>query len=114
MKKRSSKSDRESSKKTLEELEAVLRADRIREAEEAEASMSPEERAEYDAHKRRVAFNEKYVLRKDYERDLELEKSQGRLEAVIFCIFVLPPMLVCLFLILRAIGWIEPGDFGLG
>lgn len=68
---------------------------------------------ELEEHERQVAFNKKYILRKDYERDLGLAKYNGRVEASIFCLLILPPILVCLFLLLRAIGWIEPGDFGI-
>lgn len=69
---------------------------------------------ELEEHERQVAFEKKYVLRKDYVRDLELAKSRGRMEAATFCLLILPPILVCLFLLLRSIGWTEPGEFGIG
>lgn len=66
-----------------------------------------------EEHERRVAFEKKYVTRKDYERDLKLAKHDGIVQAATFCIFVLPVLLVCLFLMLRATGWIQLGDFGI-
>lgn len=69
---------------------------------------------ELDEHDRRVAFDKKYVLRSEYERDIDLARSNGRVEAATFCILVLPVIIICLFLLLRAIGLIQPGDFGIG
>lgn len=54
------------------------------------------------------------MLRKDYDRDMKLAKHEGIVQAASLCIFVLPVIVVCLFLFLRAIGWIQPGEFGLG
>ena len=69
---------------------------------------------ELEEHESRIAFEKKYVLRSEYERDLRLAKSEGRTDAAIFCLLILPVVLICLFLLLRAIGWIQPGDFGIG
>lgn len=68
---------------------------------------------ELEEHERQVAFEKKYVLRKDYDRDIKLAKHDGIVQATTFCIFVVPVLLVCLFLLLRAIGWIQPGEFGI-
>lgn len=69
---------------------------------------------ELEEHERQVAFDKKYVLRREYERDLKLAKHDGVVQATTFCVFVLPVILVLLFLLLRTVGLIEPGDFGIG
>lgn len=66
-----------------------------------------------EEHERQVAFEKKYILRTEYERDLRLAKSEGRTDATIFCLLILPVILVCLFLLLRGIGIIQPGEFGI-
>lgn len=68
---------------------------------------------ELEEHERQVAFEKKYVLRKDYERDIQLAKHEGIVQATTFCVFILPIIFICLFALLRAIGWIAPGDFGI-
>lgn len=68
---------------------------------------------ELEEHEHRVAFEKKYVLRSEYERDLKLAKHDGIVTAATFCIFVLPLILVVLFISLKAIGWVQPGDFGI-
>ncbi len=69
---------------------------------------------ELEEHERKVAFEKKYILRREYERDLKLARHSGIVDAATFCIFILPVILICLFLLLRAIGWIQPGEFGIG
>lgn len=64
-------------------------------------------------HERRVAFEKKYVLRSEYERDIKLAKHEGIVAATIFCVLILPPILVVLFMLLRAVGVIQPGEFGI-
>ena len=44
---------------------------------------------ELEEHERQVAFEKKYVLRKDYERDIQLAKHEGIVQATIFCVFIL-------------------------
>lgn len=61
---------------------------------------------EIEEHEQRIAFEKKYVLRSEYDRDIKLAKHDGIVQAATFCIFVLPVILVCLFLLLRAIGWV--------
>lgn len=103
-------------------MEQGLRMDMQRDLEnelaEIDSSMTVEEKAEYDEAERREEtkrkFNAKYVLRSEYERDLKLAKSQGRTDATIFCLLILPVVLVCLFLLLKAFGIISPGEFGIG
>ena len=56
---------------------------------------------ELEEHEHRVAFEKKYVLRKDYERDLKLARHDGIVAASTFCIFVLPVILIMLFIVLR-------------
>lgn len=68
---------------------------------------------ELEEYERQAGFEKKCVLRKDYGRDIMLAKHDGIVQAATFCIFVLPVVIVCLFLILRAIGWIQPGEFGI-
>jgi hypothetical protein len=68
---------------------------------------------DFEEHDSRAAFEKKYVLRRDYERDLKLAKHDGIVAATTFCILILPPVLIMLFMFLRAIGWIEPGEFGI-
>ncbi len=45
---------------------------------------------ELEEHERQVAFDKKYVLRRDYERDLKLAKHNGIVDASIFLILILP------------------------
>lgn len=68
---------------------------------------------ELEEHERQVAFEKKYVLRKDYERDIQLAKHEGIVQATIFCVFILPIIFICMFALLRTIAWIAPGDFGI-
>lgn len=68
---------------------------------------------ELEEHESRVAFEKKYVLRSEYERDIKLAKHNGMVTAATFCVFVLPAIIAILFLVFQAIGWIKPGEFGI-
>ncbi len=117
-----SKQDRLWAKDMADKMERGLRMDMQRDLEnelaEIDSSMTAEEKAEYDESERREEvrrkFEAKYVLRTDYERDLRLAKTQGRTDALIFCILILPIILIALFWISRLLGFIRPGDFGIG
>lgn len=80
---------------------------------EFEANLTDEDKEFLRDLEAKEAFDKKYVLRRDYTQDLELARSKGRTEAAIFFIFILPPLLVTFFIILQALGWVGPGEFGL-
>ena len=80
---------------------------------EFEASLTDEEKRDFQREKAEEAFRKKYVLRSEYETELKLAKSQGRMDATIFCLLVLPIILIALFWILRLLGFVRPGDFGI-
>lgn len=80
---------------------------------EFEANLTEDDKRFFKEFEAKEAFDKKYVLRSDYERDLKLARHDGIVQATTFCVFVLPVILVCLFLLLRAVGWIQPGEFGI-
>lgn len=45
---------------------------------------------ELEEHERKVAFEKKYVLRKDYDRDIKLARHDGMYTASVFILLVVP------------------------
>lgn len=68
---------------------------------EFEANLTDEDRTLLSDLEAKEAFNKKYISRGEYERDLKLAKHDGRYEAAVFCVLVLPVILLCLYLLLR-------------
>ena len=61
---------------------------------------------ELEDHERRIAFEKKYVLRSDYERDLRAVRRQTVENMIILFVFIVPTVGAILFAVARGFDWL--------